>query len=458
MIGIDPVNNVGYVPVYSLDKAGNGQLAVVNLSVGAASPVLTTISLTGSVQPISITYNPFNQTMLAQARNADNQVWIYEISTTTYSVINTVFASGLVQDAGASAGTSASGTSAAYSGGARWSALARALQTRRWARMRSSEISGLLREQSNSPWGPIRLQPTSGGIIEDLKNNRAFVAGSTAVGILDTSTSPPVWKPESIVNLNLNAESIALDQGTGILFISNLGSDELIDTTTLPLSEIPFQRVPNKGVSDGVAFDSTTNIAIHSEFDGADKVYAFNFNTLDITQNPAIADPVGVQGLGFQSTYGLGFGPGGQNVINCATHQAVVADEFGPNFKLVQMPNEPFTGPLDNNGQPGSGTEPDDASVYTIAAALLPEGEVGGVASPLGAIDSPSSLTVDPNRNFAYVLADDWLFYHLWTPGSTLPLFLVRIDLSEPVFGASPTGGVDGKTFWTPSATAIPLP
>ncbi|MGO9057826.1 MAG: hypothetical protein ACLQU2_10650, partial [Candidatus Binataceae bacterium] len=460
MIGIDPINNIGYVPVYSLDKAGNAQLAVVDLSVGVASPVLKTVSLGGCVQPISVTYNPFNRTILARARTADDRVFIYEINTTTQSVMNTVVATGLVQQTGSAISRrSEAGATDAGTSNARWSALARALQTRQWAKMRRSEISSLLRSpDANGPWGPILLQPTSGGIVEDLKNNRAIVAGTAALGILDTSKSPPVWNPHSVADLDLAAESISLNPATGLMFISNLGTDDLIDTAKSPLNEIPFQRVPNKGVSDGVAFDSTTNIVIRSEFDGADKVYAFNFNTLDTTQNPATADPIGVQGLGFQTTYGLGFGPGGQNVINCVTHQAVIADEFGPNFKLVQMPAAPVVGELDNNGQPGSGTKADAASVYTIAAALIPQTTVGGVKSPLGAVDSPSSLTVDPSRNFAYVLADDWIFYHRWTPGSTLPLFLVRLDLSKPVFGASPTGGIDGKTFWTPAAAVIPLP
>lgn len=461
MIGIDPVNNIGYVPIYSLDQSGNAQLAVVDLTVGAASPMLTTISLPGSVQPLSITYNPFNKTILADARAANDQVLIYEISTTTYSVIGTVVATGLVQDAGSTIARRAATSSVNHAdfSNPRLAALARALQTRQWAKMRSSELSILLQpELANGPWGPIALQPTSGGILEDLKNNRAIVAGTAALGILDTSTSPPVWNPHSVVDLDLDAESFSLNPNTGLLFISNLGTDDLIDTTKSPLSEIPFQRVPNKGVSDGIAFDSATNIAIHSEFDFADRVYAFNFGTLDTTQNPAIADPIGVQGLGFQSTYGFGFGPGGQNVVNCVTHQAIIADEFGPNFKLVQMPTQPVAGELDNNGQPGSATVPDSASVYTIAAATFPKTVISGVITPLGAIDTPSSLTVDPKRNFAYVLADGWLFYHRWTPGATLPLFLVRVDLSKPVFGASPTGGVDGKTFWTPSESIIPLP
>src|SRR5258706_11409287 len=45
LVAIDPINNVGYVAIYALDQSGNAQLAVVDLTVGAANPVLKTISL-----------------------------------------------------------------------------------------------------------------------------------------------------------------------------------------------------------------------------------------------------------------------------------------------------------------------------------------------------------------------------------------------------------------------------
>jgi hypothetical protein len=458
LIGIDPLNNIAYVPVYTLDRANSAQIAVVDLTVGAASPVLKTISLSGAVQPIAIAYNPYNRTMLVDARHNDNTVFIYEIDTTTQSLHSAVAAPGIVQQS-AAVKVHPITLDEDSSSNSQTLALIRALQTRRWAKNRAAELTALIHAQpAQNSWGPIRLQPLSGGIVEDLDTNRAVVAGTTSLGFLDTSTSPPIWQGVSISNLNLTTESFSLDSSNGVLFISNLGTDALIDTSNPPLTEIPFQRVPNKGQTDGIAFDIFTNIALHSELDGADENYAFNFATLDTTQNPAAADPVAIPGLGFANPNGLGFGPGGQTVINCATHQAVIADEFGPNLKLVQMPVAPVVGPLDNNGQPGSGTTADAASVYTIAATVIPMAEVGGVQTPLGVIDSPTSLTIDPIHNFAYMLADDGLYYHTWTPGSTLPLFLVRVALSAPVFGASPTGGVNGKTFWTPVASAIPLP
>lgn len=411
LIGIDPYNNVAYVPVYSLDHLGNAQLAVVDLVVGAANPVRKTISLTGSVQPVGLAYNPVNRTMLADGRTGDNQVFVYEINTANASVSNRVTATGLLQGV---------------------------------------EVG------AKNTWGMVSIQPAAGGIVENLQTNQAIVAGTSTVGILDTSKSPPMWDPRSVISLKENAESFALNSSTALLFISNLGTDALIDTGKMPLSEIPFARVPDQGVTDGVAFDISTNIVIHSEFDGSDQSYAFNFATLDTTQRPATADAIAVPGLGFVFT--VGPVPGGQTVINCATHQAVIADGFGPNFRLVQMPAGPVVGALNNKGQPGSGTVPDEASVFTIAAAAIPPGKVGVPHDLLSIVGNPSSLTVDPLHNFAYMLADNGTFYHSWILGSQRPLFLVRVDLAQPVFGAGPFGGIDGKTFWRPRIDVIRMP
>jgi hypothetical protein len=424
LIGIDPYRNVAYVPLYSLDHQGNVQVAVVNLAPGARNPVLKVISLAGSVQPMALAYNPFNRTMLAEARRAEDHVMIYEIDTATASVSHVVEATGLVQT-----------------------------------------VEGPVK----NIWGPVRLQPAAGGMVENLLTNQAIVAGTTTLGILDTAHSPPQWDAHSVVNLDLKAESFALNSRTGILFISNLGSDALIDTTRKPLKEIPFARVPDAGVTDGVAFDIDTDIAVHPEFDGSDQIYAFNFGTLDLAARPAVADAVAVPGLGFIPT--IGPVPGGQVAINCATHQAVVADGFGPNFRVIQLPAEPVEGPLNNRGQPGPGATAGAASVYTIAAASIPAGKFGGPQALMGLVGDPSSLTVDPMRNLAYMLADDGIFYHPWQPGSVRritrniarwlsprPLFVVRVDLSKPVFGAGPNGGFDGKTFWKPAIDLIRMP
>ena len=142
--------------------------------------------------------------------------------------------------------------------------------------------------------------------------------------------------------------------------------------------------------------------------------------------------------------------------INCSTHQSVVVDETGQNLKLVHLPQlpVPITTPLDNNGRPGSGTVADGASAYTVAATVIPKGNIPGGQQniQLLALGDPNSVTVDPTRNFAYMLADSG---GGWNNGH---LFLVRVDLSNPTVGGSPVGGVNGTTFWNLSAPSIAIP
>jgi hypothetical protein len=293
-------------------------------------------------------------------------------------------------------------------------------------------------------------------------NNRAFVAGRSQIGILDTSKNPPVWNPTSVVP-TVGTDSLSLNLFTGILFISGDGNNQIIDTTKLPLNPMAFNST--FGVTDGNAFDAVTNILVLSQEVGADQVWAFNFDTLNTATPPATADYVRVPDVcpgGGPSCVGesppLGEGPGGETAINCSTHQAVVTDEYGQNLKLIQLPTAPVPGALDNNGRPGSGIPADAASVFTIAGTVIPQGSVNGTPTTLGILGDPNSLGVDPARNFAYMLADTITRFHTWQPGSTTPLFLIRVDLSKPVIGANPTGGVNGSTKWTPASAAIRLP
>jgi hypothetical protein len=399
LVAIDPVRNVGYVAIYQLDPGGNAQLAVTDLAVGATNPVLKTISLTGSIQPISEVYNPFGPSILAEARDGANQVHIYEIDPATQSVVNSIVATGLSH-------------------------------------------SGL-----------------SGGIVEDFVNNRAIVAGTSDLGVLDTSTSPPTWNSASILELSgaeIIIDSMALNSFTGLLFISNLGNNIVVNTGELPLTPIVFQIDPNESLSNGVAFDVGTNILFQSQMDKADSSYAFNFGKVNLTASPGFATNVYIGGLGFVPPVGLG--PGGMAIVDCVTHQGFIADVFGQNFKLIQLPKRSVEGGLDNSGQPGTNTHPDSSSAYPIAAGVIPLGDVSGTPTQIVAIDDPGSLAIDPQRNLAYMLADTNQTPHLWNPGATTPLFLVRVDLSQPVFGASPTGGIDGNTFWNPASAAIPMP
>jgi hypothetical protein len=399
LIAIDPGHNVGYVAIYQLDNNGYAQLAVIDLTVGAANPVLKTISLTGSIQPVSEVYNPRGPSILAEARDGTDQVHIYEIDPATESVVSSIVATNL-SDTG-----------------------------------------------------------MSGGIVENFVSNTAIVAGTSDLGILDTSTSPPTWNQASIVDLSgmqITIDSMALDSFTGLLFISNLGNNLVIDTKDSPLTPSLFQIDPNESFSNGVAFDVGTNILFQSQMNTSDSSYAFNFTNVNLTASPAYATNVYIGGLGFLDP--VGQGPGGLAIVDCVTHQGFIADQFGQNFKLIQLPTHIAKGGLDNNGQPGSNTSPGRDSAYTIAAGVIPKGEVDGVATQLVVIDDPGSLAIDPQRNLAYMLADTNQTAHPWVPGANTPLFVVRVDLSQPVFGASPTGGINGSTFWNPASAAIPMP
>jgi hypothetical protein len=305
-----------------------------------------------------------------------------------------------------------------------------------------------------------------GGMLEDPMRNIAFVAGVNQIGILDTSMSPPVWNAASVVS-TFGTDSLSYNLNTHILFISADGiTNQTIDTTAAP-PLVPMSFQSTFGITDGNAFDVGTNILGLSQEVGADQIWAFNFGFFAAGTAPFVlvppVCPSGGPGPCLSEMAPIGEGPGGQLVINCQTHQAVVMDEFGQNLKLVQLPVAPVggTGALDNNGRPCSGIPADTASVYTISETVIPKGLVGMTLTQLGAIGDPNSLTIDPANNFAYMLADTIPFFHSWTPGSTTPLFLIRVDLSAPVSGASPLGGCDGSTFWTPASpptAAIRMP
>jgi hypothetical protein len=375
LIGLDTVNNVGYVPLSTTDMSGNAQVAVVDLTVGAPTPVIKTLSLVGGSSPEALAYNPANKTILAESLLSAGGVGIFEIDTTTQTVLHEVNATSL--DEG------------------------------------------------------------RGGVLQDTKHNRAFVAGITKIGILDTSTSPPVWDPTSVVS-TVCSDSLALNLTTGVIFITCDGTNQIIDTTVLPLAPVTFQG--GFGTSDGVAFDTSTNIMVlGQEFEDANTV--FNMATLNKTVTPATADNVVVPGLGAGGIQGEGQG---MAAINCATHQGVLADEGGQNVRLIHLPTTGVPGPLNNNGQPGTSTTADASSAFTIATALLPLGPSDAAITMQG---DPNSASVDPKFNFYYAIGN----------GNEMQ-FLIRLDLSAPVLGGSPTGGPSGTTFWNPTVDYIPLP
>ena len=233
----------------------------------------------------------------------------------------------------------------------------------------------------------------------------------------------------------------------------------MLDTTRFPLCR-RFDRTYNQNLTSfGAGFDITTNVMIATDVSEASithfddpSPFAFNFATLDTSITPATAEHVQVPGLGETARVGLA---GAEAQVNSATHQAVIADVGGENFKLVQLPKAPVAGKLDNNGQPGTATTADAASAFMIAASVLPT-----VKNPAGKLQHlficcPSglplgnltTLTIDPLHNFFYLEA-----------GGIGAGFLARVDLSKPVFGAGPLGGPTGKTFWNPKIDLIPFP
>jgi hypothetical protein len=288
-----------------------------------------------------------------------------------------------------------------------------------------------------------------GGIIANPAKNKVIVVGTNDLGVIDISVDPPVFVANSVVAL-FGTDSIALNFDTQILFNSSDGSNQLVDTSVIPATTKTFPSGP--GTTDGVAFDNLTNILIlDPEF--ADQTHVFNIGSLTTTGGASDAPRITVPGLGATGVHGEG--PGGQAAINVLTHQGVVADEFGENFKLLQLPTAIFIGPANNNGQPGSATTATSSSAFQIAAAVIPKATLNGVATQLTVRGDPSSLSIDPVRNFMYALADTATGFNSWPAGdATRPLFLVEEDLSQPVLGASPTAA----TQWTPASRLIRLP
>lgn len=401
LITLDPLNNVAYAPIYARDGNNNSQIQLVSLN--GAMTKITNLSLAGpvgSVRAIATSYDPKNKKILAEALLKDGTIGVYVIDTTSQKVDpgSPIVANGL-------------------------------------------------------KYSPQEF----GGILQDPVHKRAFVAGREEIGILDTSNIPPVWNPASVVTTN-GTDSIALNQntqgvGAGTLFVSDDSFNQVIDTTAPTLFPKTFE-VYHYNWTDGIAFDSTTSVGLLSDEHSLDETWGINMATLNTGGSTATADHTQVSGLGFVDFPGLNFeGPGGQVAVNCSKHQAAVVDESGPNLKLVQLPSAMVApGALNNRGGCNMPLEDPLTSVYTIAATLIPQGDVNGTKVTLRALGDPNSLTMDATNNVAYMLADDIHNQGYW--GSTGPMFLVRVDLGnpKPPRGAGPTGGCNGVGgTWTPS-------
>src|SRR6185295_2383270 len=74
LIAIDTIHNVGYVPIYTHDANGNGQIAVVDLAVNAANPIITLVSLPGTSTAIASNFFADNGRVYVLAASGQNLV------------------------------------------------------------------------------------------------------------------------------------------------------------------------------------------------------------------------------------------------------------------------------------------------------------------------------------------------------------------------------------------------
>jgi hypothetical protein len=367
LIAIDTANNIGYVPIYTQDASGNGQVAVVNLDVAATSPIIKLISLPGTSTAIASNFFADTGRVYVLAANGSNLV-VHVIRTSDNTVEFSVPATGL-----------------SFNG-------------------------------------------SFGGVIVDGTRQHVVVAGTNAIGLLDISTTTPTWNQASIVNVP-GTDSFSLNSQTGLIFVSSDGSKVTIDSTVTPMVSTGYND--QMGTTDGVAFDTLTGMMIITpEFE--DLAYVINMSEY-VASSGTVPQHYTVNGTG-QTTAPVGEGPGGQVAVNVLTHQALVADEFGQNLRLVQMPTTSITGPATAT------------NAFTIAGAILPKPLINGTATQLGMRGDPNSVTIDPARNFAYVLADTQPSYHGFNVN--YPLFLIRVDLSAATVGQP----------WAPSMQSIAMP
>ena len=366
LIAIDTIHNVGYVPIYTKDAKGDGQIAVVDLNVGVTNPIITLVSLPGTPTPIASNFFADNGRVYVLAANGSN-LTVHVIKSSDNTVEFSIAATGLTFDG------------------------------------------------------------SFGGVIVDGKRSHVIVAGTSEIGLLDISTATPSWISTSVINVS-GTDSFSLNSETGLVFVSSDGNKKTVDTTVTPMTQRAY--IANLGTTDGVAFDSLTGMMIITpEFQ--DLAYVINMNELPAT-GTGPAPTLQVAGIGTSPP--VGEGPGGQVAVNVLTHQALVADEFGHNLHLVQMPTAAITGAATAT------------NAFTVAATVLPKPLINGTATQLGMRGDPNSVTIDPARNFGYVLADTDASFHDFNVN--FPLFLVRVDLGSAVKG----------TPWTPSMQAIRMP
>jgi hypothetical protein len=184
---------------------------------------------------------------------------------------------------------------------------------------------------------------------------------------------------------------------------------------------------------------------------------------------PSMFDYVAVPGIGTNMVQGQNVG--GVAALNMTTHQALIADAFGPNFVVVQLPTSPVVGALDNKGQPVLNPEtgrlevtttPSASSAYGLFSGYVPPAYFDNAFHPFSILGGPAAASIDQVNNIAYLLADDFVYssggatHPAWSTTTGLKLHLVAVDLSNPK--ASENGG--SPYFMNPSAsiTVVGLP
>src|SRR6185295_19559504 len=185
-------------PIYTHDANGNGQIAVVDLAVNAANPIITLVSLPGTSTAIASNFFADNGRVYVLAANGQNLV-VHVIKSSDNTIEFSVPATGL-----------------SFSG-------------------------------------------SFGGVIVDGKRSRVIIAGTSTVGLLDISTATPTWSAASVIQVP-GTDSISFNSETGVLFISSDGTMRTVDSLATPMTQRVYQA--SLGTTDGVAFDILTGLMI----------------------------------------------------------------------------------------------------------------------------------------------------------------------------------------------------
>jgi hypothetical protein len=451
IIALDPINQAIWVPSHTLDASGNLQYELISTAAAVAGGTATgskSVSLASCDTPIGIAYAASISALLVECGNSTTQALslsAVDAKTLTVTPIGTP--------------------------GLTWNG-------------------------------------NYGGIIYDPQHSQAFVAGSQTFGLLQAPAGgAPSFEANSVTILPVdpntgvvdnNVVSISMDFTTQQVVIADPSTAQpfLVDASTvnttapaLNITQLPqiINLDNTQGSSgqptpfQGAAFDSATDVlALSGNFGTStsggfynnDVVSALNMATFSAAASSPTVNSAWFEGFleyyagPYQNNTAIPSATGGLAALNAATHQVLVADAWGPNLLLVQLPTTPPGphGEMDNNGQPSTaglpGPRPADAtSAYAIAQTLVGSIQTSGSPTQLNTIGTPPALAIDQVNNIAYVLADDSLAPHAWSASPAgVTLALVSVDLSAPVFGGCPSPISLCVTTWNPRRAQAVVP